>query len=112
MLKSLIVASCLFSTPVFASSCLHYGDTVTLAGRFGTATVPNGVAERADVFLLDEPICVAEDVVSAGIAGAMSVQLSCPTLEANLGSALSLTGRLVGAHTGNGQTPVLLVCGS
>ena len=109
MLK-ILIAACLLSTPALATDCLHYGDTVTLAGRYAAAVPVKGPGERTDVLVLDSPICVAADVVSDGVSGATSIQLHCPTNLADLGGALSLTGRLFGAHTGNGQTPVLLVC--
>ena len=74
------------------------GDPLILPGR------------TSDLLILDTPLCIDANPISHGIAAAADVQLLCPGLAVLDGAATSLTGRLVGAHTGNGHTPVLLVC--
>jgi hypothetical protein len=106
--------------PAGASGCLGFGETVTLTGSYAAAVLPvaDGVTRdvrtdagrRADVLTLSAPICVDADVVSTGVQGTLTVQLHCPVLELVDGTTISLTGRLVGAHIGNGHAPVLLAC--
>lgn len=121
MLKSLVVVLSLIASPALAKECLHYGDVVTLGGQYGFAVVAVGrngtdgigdASEHANLLFLDAPFCITDDPVSKGISDVTSIQLHCPALEASDGNVLSLTGQLVGAHTGNGHTPVLLVCKS
>jgi hypothetical protein len=50
------------------------------------------------------------DTVNRSVSAALTIQLNCPAVRPADGSDLSLKGRLIGAHTGNGQTPVLLMC--
>jgi hypothetical protein len=40
------------------------------------------------------------------------VKFNCSSPISPLQTGFSITGRLVGAHIGNGQTPVLMVCQS
>lgn len=120
MLKSLIAASCLLASPAWAADCFNYGATVTLAGRYAHAVLaeslngnldPRGIAGRtANLLILDAPLCVATDVVSEGVPAAADVQLLCADLPVETEKSVLITGQLVGAHTGNGHTPVLLVC--
>jgi hypothetical protein len=126
MLRSLVLATGLLAVggalPVTAEAaeCSPYGATVTLAGRYADGVVaisptgdidPRGIAGRtANLLILDAPLCVETDSVSRGVAAAMDIQLRCPELVLVGGEAALITGRLVGAHTGNGHTPVLLVC--
>lgn len=121
MLKSLVVALSLIASPALANECLRYGDVVTLGGQYGFAVLAEGrngtdgigdASEHANLLFLDSPLCITTDPVSMGVSGVTSIQLHCPALLANDGNVLSLTGQLVGAHTGNGHTPVLLVCNS
>ena len=121
MLWRLMIAICLFAVPADAAECMHYGATVTLRGIFDPAVLSTPsdpldtqllLGRAADLLVLDTPLCVAADAVSEGILAAADIQLLCPNLAAKSGGAASITGRLVGAHTGNGQTPVLLVCNS
>ncbi len=81
-------------------------------GRLGPAT-PGDYDRRRDAgrtadVLYGVPLCVASDDLSDGVPAATDVQVLCPDLLA--GSKIAVTGRLLGAHTGNGHTPVLLVC--
>ncbi len=117
-----LAASVLIASPAGAADCLHFGETVTLAGNYAPAVLaesgsgneaPAGITGRtADLLMLQAPVCVAADVVSAGVPVATDIQILCPDLVAASGQAISVTGRLVGAHSGNGHTPVLLVCRS
>lgn len=119
-LTALVMAVSFANEPAFAGDCFRYGEIVTLSGHYASAVLPgaDGVVRdlrtnagrRADLLSLDSPLCVDADVLSGGVAGAMTVQVHCPVRDAADGSALSLTGRLLGADTGNGHTPVLLVC--
>lgn len=118
-MRSILIAACLFATPAAAADCMHYGATVTLHGIFDPSVLSgqsDGLDPRAlpgrtsDLLLFDTPFCMAADAVSQGIASATDIQLLCPALTAEAGTPTSVTGRLVGAHTGNGHTPVLLVC--
>ncbi len=103
-----------------AAECFRYGDVVTLTGAHLTLAAPpdDGVirdprhdaARRADLLVLDTPLCVNADVLSQGVSAATSIQLHCPMIDVADGSVISVTGRLLGAATGNGQTPVLLSC--
>lgn len=120
MLEIIAAVAALLFTPAEAAQCVPYGTVVTLAGRYAPVIMaesstrnsdPRGIPSRtADLIVLDVPLCVATDVVSRGVAAAMDLQLSCPDLVAERGERVSITGRLVGAHTGNGHTPILLVC--
>jgi len=120
-LAAFAVAAILTSLPATAGECFRYGAVVTLSGHYAAGVLPgvDGIVRdlrtdagrRADVLSLDAPLCVDADVLSAGVPAALSVQVHCPVKDVPDGSALSLTGRLVGARLGNGHTPVLLVCG-
>jgi hypothetical protein len=120
LFASLAAAACLLASPAWAGDCFRFGATVTLAGRYAPAVLgesvngnsdPGGVAGRtANLLILDSPLCVSADVVSAGVPAAVDIQLHCAELPEGSGKSVSLTGMLVGAHTGNGHTPVLLVC--
>jgi hypothetical protein len=121
MLKSLVAAASLIASPALAKECLQYGDFVTLGGQYGFAVLADGrdgadgigdAGEHANLLFLDTPFCITSDPVSKGVSDVTSIQLRCPALQASDGNVLSLTGQLVGAHTGNGHTPVLLVCKS
>lgn len=121
MLRGVLIAACLFAMPANAAECLHYGATVTLHGIFDPAVLsrPSDLLDTqplpgrtSDLLVLDTPLCIEADAVSEGILAATDVQLLCPELAAKGGAAASVTGRLVGAHTANGHTPVLLVCSS
>ncbi len=112
MLRLMAAMACLVATPALAAECHHFGDVITIDGRYGDAdgTGAKVAARQGEVLFLDSAICVAADVISPGIAGAMSIQLHCPKIEVAHGTEVTVTGRLFGAHTGNGQTPVLLSC--
>lgn len=121
MLKILVVALSLIASPALAKECAQYGDVVTLGGQYGFSVLADGrdgsdgigdAGERANLLFLDTPLCIDSDPVSKGVSDVTSIQLHCPVLQASDGNVLSLTGQLVGAHTGNGHTPVLLVCNS
>ena len=109
-----------WSASAKAADCYRYGQVVTLAGHYFATVAPvdDGVvrdplqdaARRATLLRVNTPFCVDADTVSRGIAMAATVQLDCPAIHPTDGSALSIEGRLLGAHTGNGQTPVLLAC--
>jgi hypothetical protein len=116
-----VVAGCwLASSPAMAGGCFHFGEVVTLTGNYVAMTAPlaDGVlrdsrtdaGRRADLLELRSPLCVLPDVISAGVHEAASVQLDCPGLKASEGGLLSLSGRLIGAHTGNGHPPIVLSC--
>jgi hypothetical protein len=100
------------------ADCYRFGDIVTLAGIFAPAIVaengnpdPSGLAGRtSDLLLFDGLICVLADPVSSSVADAGDVQLRCPDLALQEGERATLRGRLFGAHTGNGHTPILLMC--
>jgi hypothetical protein len=120
MLKAVFVVACLFSLPAFAGDCARFGDTVTLTGRYELrvlAAPPPGTYDRrgdegrtANLLYLASPLCVGGDDLSEGVPAATDVQVVCPDLVA--GRRIAITGRLLGAHTGNGHTPVILVCPS
>src|SRR5437870_1708332 len=120
MLKAVFVVACLFSVPAFAGDCARFGETVTLTGRYELrvlAATPAGTYDRrgdegrtANLLYLASPLCVGTDDLSEGVAAASDIQVLCPGLAA--ASRVAITGRLLGAHTGNGHTPVLLVCPS
>jgi hypothetical protein len=102
-----------------AGACAHYGDVVTLAGRYVLKVVapPAGTVDRepiekrtANLLYLSFPLCVESDDLSEGVSAAADVQVLCPDLAT--ANRISITARLLGAHTGSGQTPVLLVCQS
>ena len=109
-----------WSGSAMAAGCYRYGEIVTLSGHYfaEVAPVDDGVirdpledaARRATLLELTMPFCVDADIVSLASPSAMSIQLNCPAIHPTDGSALSIEGRLLGAHTGNGQTPVLLMC--
>lgn len=115
-----VLAGTVWSGSARAAECFRYGETVTLSGHYFAHVAPpddgivrdarNDVARRAALLSLAAPYCVAGDDVSRGVTAALSVQLNCPAIQAADGMALSVTGRLLGAHTGNGHTPVLLMC--
>jgi hypothetical protein len=105
-----------------AGTCSRFGDIVTLSGAYSPDAVPvvDGVerlprtasGRLADLLLLPVPLCIASDDISQGVMEALSIQLHCPALQASGGDTIELTGRLVGAHTGNGHPPILLACRS
>jgi len=107
-------------SPAAADACHRYGAIVELSGAFAPAVLADGAAgaddpgripsRTSDLLVLDAPLCVLDNPVSRGVEAALDVQLLCPSLVADGGDAITLTGRLVGAHTGNGHTPVLLSC--
>lgn len=117
MLKAIFVA-CLVSLPAHADGCARFGAMITLSVRYVlhvlAAQPPGDYDHRRDegrtsnLLYLASPLCVASDVLSEGVPAATDVQVLCPNLAA--GSQVSVTGRLFGAHTNNGQTPILLVC--
>lgn len=110
----------LASFPALADPCHPYGAVVILSGTFAPAVLaaspsgrddPREVPGRtSDLLILDMPLCVSANMMSAGVTAALDVQLVCPSLTAASGDEINLTGRLFGAHTGNGHTPVLLSC--
>jgi hypothetical protein len=119
MLK--LIAAVIFALPApagAASSCVRFGDIVTLTGRYvlDVVAAPSPGADEptqkrtSNLLYLATPLCVDSDDLSEGVSAAGNVQVLCPDLGA--GSQVSITGRLFGAHTGNGHTPVLLVCQS
>jgi hypothetical protein len=117
-LKLVAIIAFALPLPVEAAPCAHFGETVTLTGRYVLRAValsspganePN-VKRTADLLDLDTPLCVADDDISEGVLAAGNVQVACPGLAA--ASHVSITGRLFEAHTGNGQTPVLPICQS
>ena len=120
VLLVVVLAAIAWPGSAAAADCFHYGQVVTLSGEYFAKVAPvadgvvrdpiNDAARRATLLRLTEPYCVNADVLSRGVATALNIQLSCPALHPADGSALSVTGRLLGAHTGNGQTPVLLMC--
>lgn len=112
MLRWIALLACLIAGPAMADSCRHFGEVVTLDGRYGAAVdvATATVAIRDGSLLLVSPLCVSADVISVGVAAAGSVRLDCPKLGAVDGSSVSVTGRLFGSHTGNGEPPILLVC--
>jgi hypothetical protein len=93
---------------------------VTLTGRYVLHVVaapvagtyaPEPVEKRTSNLLYpSSPLCIESDDLSEGVSAAGNVQVLCPSLAA--ASQVSITGRLFGADTGNGHTPVLLVCQS
>ncbi len=115
-----MLAAIVWSASASAANCYRYGETVTLSGQYFALVAPvddgvvrdpiNDLARRATLLRLTTPYCVDADIISRGIAVAMTVQLNCPAIHPADGSELSIAGRLIGAHTGNGQTPVLLMC--
>ena len=103
-----------------AAECYRYGQVVTLSGQYfaRVAPVDDGVirdprtdlARHATLLSLASPLCVSPNSISRGVLAAATVQLKCPAIHPADGSELSIEGRLVGAHSGNGQTPVVLMC--
>jgi hypothetical protein len=116
--RIILAAAALLLAGPAAADCLRYGATVTLTGQFMPAVLamngnddPLGEPGRtADVLVLASSLCVAGDVVSPVVLAAASVQVHCPDFIPELHGPTAITGRLVGAHTGNGHTPILLVC--
>ncbi len=116
MLKLLLTVAAALPLPAAAGTCARFGDVVTLSGRYVLHVVaPRSPGEdeprekrTANLLYLAAPLCVDSDDVSEGVPAAGNVQVLCPGLAA--ASPISITGRLFGAYTGNGQTPVLLVC--
>ena len=115
------LAAIALQAPASASApCFRYGDIVTLTGRYAPLLAPpddgivradrNDAARRADVLALSESFCVAADNLSIAIPAALSIQIRCPAVKSASGATISLTGRLLGAHTGNGHIPVILAC--
>lgn len=102
------------------AGCFHYGQVVTLSGRYfskvapvddGVIRDPLNVAERRVTLLkLAASFCVNADSISRGVPPASTIQLNCPGVHPADGTELSIKGRLLGAHTENGHPPVLLMC--
>ena len=113
----LAAAALLFAGPA-AADCLRYGATVSLTGQFVPAVLAmngsddplGGPGRTADLLVLASSLCVAGDVVSPVVLAAASVQVHCPDFVPGPNGPTTITGRLVGANTGNGHTPILLVC--
>jgi hypothetical protein len=103
-----------------AADCFRYGQSVTLTGQYLVQVAPpddgvvrdprNDAARQATLLSLASPFCVDADAISVGVAAAVTVQLNCVAVHPANGSRLSVKGRLLGAHTGNGHPPVLLMC--
>lgn len=101
-----------------SAACHRFGDIVTLAGHFAPDVIaengnldPYGIPGRtSDLLVLDGVMCMLADPISDKVAGVADVQLRCPDVALQKGEHTTLRGRLFGAHTGNGHTPVLLVC--
>ncbi len=103
-----------------AAACYRYGQVVTLSGQYFAKVAPadDGIirdpltdaARRATLLRLTTPLCVDADIVSLGVPASLSVRLNCPGVHPADGTELSIKGRLLGAHTHSGQTPVLLMC--
>ena len=97
-----------------AIECFRYGSIVTLTGHYQQAILPANSLEvsgrAANVLVLATPLCVESVPISDGVPAATNVQVLCPDMAVDNGASVSITGRLVGAHTSNGHTPVLLVC--
>jgi hypothetical protein len=74
----------------------------------GTSDLEPVAKRTANLLYLSSPVCIESDDLSEGLPAATDVQVLCPNLVA--ANRIEITGRLFGAHTGNGQTPVLLVC--
>jgi len=116
MLKLAAIVALALPASAEAAPCARFGDMVTLSGRYVSHVVAAAspgpvepVAKRtSDLLYLATPLCVDSDDLSEGVSAAGNVQVLCPDLAA--ASQVSITGRLLGAHTGNGHTPVLLVC--
>ena len=108
------------SASASAAACYHYGQTVTLSGQYFAKVAPvddgvirdpiNDLARRATLLELTTPYCVDADIVSRSVPASLSIQLYCPALHPVDGTELSIKGRVLGAHTHNGQTPVVLMC--
>jgi hypothetical protein len=113
----LVAAALAFAGPA-AADCQRFGATVSLTGQFMPAVLamnghddPLGEPGRtADLLVLASSLCVAGDVVSPVVLAAASVQVLCPDFIPAPNGPSTITGRLVGANTGNGHPPVLLVC--
>jgi hypothetical protein len=117
-LRTIVAMAVVFIVSPAYATCFGYGDTVTLDGTYQPDVVSGGsIGELADMdqrivdlLVVGAPFCIDSDPVSAGIVGGLSLQLLCPEEKFSSGAAVSITGRLVGAHTSNGHIPVLLVC--
>jgi hypothetical protein len=93
---------------------------VTLTGRYvlnvvalppaGTGDLEPVGKRTANLLYLSSPLCIESDDLSEGLPAATDVQVLCPNL--STADRIEITGRLFGAHTGNGHTPVLLICPS
>lgn len=120
MFKAVVVAACILSPPAFAGECARFGEMVTLTGHYvlhvlaapaaGTHDARRDAGRTANLLYLAAPLCIASDDLSEGVPAATDLQVLCPNVVA--GGGTSITGRLFGAHAGNGQTPILLVCPS
>ncbi len=114
------LAAIAWSASANAAECFRYGEIVTLTGQYFAKVAPvddgvvrdpiNDLARRATLLRLTTPFCVDADIVSRSVPPALSIQLYCPALHPADGSQLSIKGRVLGAHTHNGQTPALLMC--
>ena len=117
---ALVLAATAWSGAAAAADCFRYGEVVTLSGQYFAEVAPaddgvvrdpiNDAARRATLLKLTARYCVNTDILSRGVTAALSIQLHCPAVHPTDGSELSLEGRLLGAHSGNGQTPVMLMC--
>ena len=115
-----VLALIAFSASATAAECYRYGQIVTLSGQYFSLVAPaddgivrdpiNDRARRATLLELTTSYCVDADIVSRSVAAALTIQLYCPDVHPADGTELSIKGRVLGAHTGNGQTPVLLMC--
>ena len=115
-----VLALIAFSASATAAECYRYGQIVTLSGQYFAHVAPvddgvvrdpiNDLARRATLLELTTPYCVDADIVSRSVPAALSIQLNCPDVHPADGTELSIKGRVLGAHTHNGQTPVLLMC--
>ena len=115
-----VLATIVWSGSAAVADCFRYGQIVTLTGHYLLQVSPpddgivrdsrNDAARRATILSLASPFCVDADAISSGVAAALTVQLNCPDVHQANASNLSVRGRLLGAHTGNGHPPVLLMC--
>lgn len=121
VLGGLALAVIAFQDSASASvPCFRYGEIVTLTGRYAELAAPpgdgivraarNDTARLSDLLALNESYCVTADNLSRAIQAALSIQLRCPDIDPAEDSTISVTGRLLGAHTGNGHIPVILAC--
>ncbi len=115
-----VLAATAWSASAAPAKCYRYGEIVTLSGQYFALVAPaddglvrdplTDAARRATLLSLTTPFCVDADIVSLGSTAALTIQLNCPAVHPADGTELSIKGRLLGAHTGNGQTPVVLMC--